>query len=428
MHVDLSFEQAPPIGVPFRFFLTAPWFGVAAGCLLMWQGGDVMASRWTMGTLALTHLLVLGFLLQAMIGALFQFVPVAVGGNLWRAKRVAGLVHPALSAGTVLLCAGFLLAWPIGLQAAAALIVAAGAILLATMASALARTPAVGATVASLRGANVALAVTLGLGALLVVGLTTGRAWPLIDLVHVHAAWGLGGWALLLLAAVAVTAMPMFQMTPPFPVRPANYLPWLVVGALLLWSARLDGQAARLASAGLFALLTLAAAFFATALRLQARRRRKVQDANFFLFRAAMVTGLAAAVLCAWLSAGLTGSSDPRLQVANGVLIVATFVFAVNGMLYKIVPFVNWLHLKLEGGPRAPAPNMNRMIPARAMDRQARVQLAAFALLFAAALWPSLARPAGAALAVSFVWLGRNLIGAVSTYRSFRRRTPASAT
>jgi hypothetical protein len=427
MHVDLSFEQAPPIGVPFRFFLTAPWFGVAAGCLLMWQGGDVLASRWTVGALALTHLFVLGFLLQGMIGALFQFVPVAAGGNLWRASRIAALVHPALTAGTVLLCAGFLLPSTHALQAAAVLLASGGAVFLAVLGWALSRTPAVGATVAALRGAGIALTVTIGLGALLVVGLTTDRAWPLVEVVQVHAAWGLGGWALLLLAAVAVTAVPMFQMTPPFPVRAATLFPWLVVGALLLWSVRLGDQTTRLASAGLFALLAVAASFFVVALRLQARRRRKVQDANVLLFRAAMITGLTAAVLCAWLAAGLPGTNDPRLQVANGVLLVATFVFAVNGMLYKIVPFVNWLHLKLEGGPRSPAPNINRMIPAQAMERQARAQVAAFALLLAAALWPSLARPAGAALALAFAWLGRNLIGAVSTYRNFRGQIPASA-
>jgi hypothetical protein len=31
MHPNLSFEQVPPIDVPFRFFLTAPLFGAAAG-------------------------------------------------------------------------------------------------------------------------------------------------------------------------------------------------------------------------------------------------------------------------------------------------------------------------------------------------------------------------------------------------------------
>jgi len=427
MPADLSFDQAPPIGVPFRFFLTAPWFGVAAGILLLWQGGDLLASRWMPGALALTHLLVLGFMLQAMTGALFQFVPVATGGNLWRAKAVATIVHPAFAAGAMLLCAGFLFPWPRCLEAAAVLMVSAGTLFLVTLARALTTTPAVGATVAGLRGAALALAVTLGLGAFLVTGLATGRAWPFIEVAHVHAAWGLGGWALLLLAGVAVIVVPMFQMTPPFPLLAAKVFPWLVIGCLLLWTGRLGGVAEGPASAGLFALLALAATFCATALRLQAKRRRKVDDPNVLMMRSAMGTGLAAVALCAWLGAGLPGSDNNRLHVAAGVLLVAPFVFAINGMLYKIVPFLNWLHLNRQGGPRAPPPNMHRMIPATAMGRQTGTQLGAFALLLAACLWPGLARPAGVALIVSFAWLARNLIGAVSTYRSFRRQIPAAA-
>ena len=33
---SLSLDQAPPIGVPLRFFITAPLFAVAAALLLLW--------------------------------------------------------------------------------------------------------------------------------------------------------------------------------------------------------------------------------------------------------------------------------------------------------------------------------------------------------------------------------------------------------
>lgn len=422
MHADLSFDQAPPISVPFRFFLTAPWFGVAAGVLLLWQGGDLLLSRWMPGALALTHLLVLGFMLQAMTGALFQFVPVAAGGNLWRASTVATVVHPAFAAGAALLSAGFVFSWPAALEAAAVLIAAAGILFLGTLGRALVTTPAVGATVAGLRGATVGLAVTLSLGACLIAGLAAGHDIPVIEVTKVHAAWGLGGWALPLLAGVAVTVVPMFQVTPAYAPRPAKAFPWLVASGLLLWSTRLAGVAEGIANAGLLAVLALAAGFCVSTLRLQARRRRKVDDANVLMMRSAMVTGLAAALLCGWLACGLPGSDDGRLQVATGILLVAPFVFAINGMLYKIVPFLDWLHLKRLGGPRALPPNMNRMIPPKAMDWQARAQLAAFALLLVAAIWPAMARPAGMALIVSFAWLGRNLVEGVRSYRLYKGR------
>jgi Kef-type K+ transport system membrane component KefB len=272
-----------------------------------------------------------------------------------------------------------------------------------------------------LRGAAFALAITMGFGAALVAGLVTGQPWPIIEMTHVHAAWGLGGWALLLLAGVAVIVVPMFQMTPPYPPRVAKAFPWLVIGCLLLWTGQLAGVPEGAASTGLLVLLVLAATFCGTTLRLQARRRRKVDDANVLLMRSAIATGLVAAALCAWLVAGLPGQDDYRLELAAGVLLIAPFVFAINGMLYKIVPFLCWLHLNRHGGPRALPPNMNRFLAASTMGRQARTQLGAFALLLAACLWPSLTRPAGVALVVSFAWLGWNLASAVSVYLVFRR-------
>ncbi|MCX7147706.1 MAG: hypothetical protein NT042_16330, partial [Sulfuritalea sp.] len=121
MHPSLSFDQAPPISVPYRFFLAAPWFGVLAGILLAWSGGDAFVSRWTPEALALTHLIALGFMLQAMCGALFQFIAVAVGGNVWRPKLVANTVQPVLLLATLLLVAGLLFSRPVLLSAAAPL-------------------------------------------------------------------------------------------------------------------------------------------------------------------------------------------------------------------------------------------------------------------------------------------------------------------
>ena len=43
----LRLDQAPPLTVPFAFFLGAPPFALAAGLLLAWQGDAALAARWT---------------------------------------------------------------------------------------------------------------------------------------------------------------------------------------------------------------------------------------------------------------------------------------------------------------------------------------------------------------------------------------------
>ena len=89
----LSFENAPPFAAPLRFFLTAPLFAALAGLLVMIEGPALFASRWTSGTLAATHLLTVGFMLQVMLGALIQILPVVAGADLPRPLALARAVH-----------------------------------------------------------------------------------------------------------------------------------------------------------------------------------------------------------------------------------------------------------------------------------------------------------------------------------------------
>jgi hypothetical protein len=119
---------------------------------------------------------------------------------------------------------------------------------------------------------------------------------------------------------------------------------------------------------------------------------------------------------------------DPRAAVWLGMLaIVGVFVSAINGMLYKIVPFLSWLHLQNLCGLHALPPTMNQMIAEPAMRRQYYAHLTALALLLAAVWLPDLARPAGLSLAFSCAWLGVNLVSALRVYWRFRNRIRAAA-
>ncbi|WP_126446079.1 hypothetical protein [Sulfuricystis multivorans] len=428
MHPDLSFDQAPPIDVPFRFFLTAPLFGIAAGLLLAIVGGEMFASRWMPSALAGTHLLVLGFMLQTMCGALLQFLPVAAGANVWRPRLVAGVVHPLLIVSAVLLVTAFLGQQPGFFMAAAhGLALALGFFAIVT-GIALLRTPARGATVMALRLALVALVATVSLGIVLATGLARGSELPLLALTDLHAAWGLGGWALILLAGVSYYVVPMFQLTPAYPAWLARSFPFALIAVLLGWSLLFDPQVPTRQQVAFIGGVVLSGVFALATLRLQSRRRRKVRDATFLFFRTAMLALLAVIVsvlVITWLPA-LQG--EPRGAVWIGLLaIVGVFVSAINGMLYKIVPFLNWLHLQNLCGMRMMPPTMHQMIPEKRMLGQFRLHLAALAFLLAAVFWPLLARLAGLLFAASCAWLGYNLLGAVGVYRDFKTRIRVAA-
>ncbi|MDX9944829.1 MAG: hypothetical protein RBS35_08560, partial [Azonexus sp.] len=191
MQALLSFDQSPPLSAPVRFFLTAPLYLVLAGLLAVFEGEALLASRWTPVALAMTHLLTLGFMLQVMLGALIQVLPVLAGANLPRPLLVAGLLHPVLNLGTLLLVAGFLLGSALAMQLAAWLLSLAVGIFLLPAAWALFGVPSTSPSIRALKLSLVALLVTVGLGVYLLLGLANGWALPVRDLTNLHAAWGL---------------------------------------------------------------------------------------------------------------------------------------------------------------------------------------------------------------------------------------------
>jgi hypothetical protein len=120
--------------------------------------------------------------------------------------------------------------------------------------------------------------------------------------------------------------------------------------------------------------------------------------------------------------------SDRRAIVWLGVLAIpGVFVSAISGMLYKIMPFLNWLHLQRFGGLGVQPPNMREMIPERHMMGQMRLHFVALAALLLAVPWPVLGRPAGLLFAASCAWLGLNLAGGVGAYLNFKSRIPSGA-
>lgn len=427
MHPNLSFEQAPPLAVPLRFFLTAPWFGVAAGLLLVIAGDDAFASRFSPSILAVTHLMTTGFMLQAMCGALLQFVPVATGANVIHLEWLTKFIQPMLTFASLLLAAGFLRMQPMLFTVASVLFLLAGLGFVAIVSLALWQTPGSGMTLLALRSAVIALGVTLLLGAALAMTLAFGVEVPLLAMIEVHLTWGLAGWALLLLAAVSWIVVPMFQLTPAYPPAFTRAFLWALLGALALLSIASLLDAPNLATVGRLALLLIVASHAVLTLWLQQRRRRKLHDVTLNFFRLAMTSLLAFALLGA-AALGFPALADlPRYAIGLGVLaLIGVFAAAICGMLYKIVPFLGWLHLQRLGAPLSAVPNMKGMLAEIAKQRQLALHGLALLLLLVAVVWPGWLRAAGLTLALSMAALGINLFTAARRYAQFRDRIRAT--
>lgn len=346
MQRALDFDKTPALGVPLPFFLNVPFFGLLAGLLVTWAGPQALASRWGGTALAMTHLWTLGILGSAMLGALIQILAVACNVPVRPARLIATSVHLLLTLGTLALIAGFLWWSPPAWLIAAALLAGAFTLYLGALGLALwqhRKQVYKGAReiLVPVRGALIALGLTALIGVAMVISLSLGT--NLSHWLGSHILWGLLGWGGLLLMGMSFQLLPIFQLTEIFPKTLARWLPLLIPGLLLAWTAldassglpRLMRETVELLLVGAYVL------WIATALqRLWQRKRPTAEPTSLFWF-----TGLISLLACApawvWMRHGQSSQAEVVLGV---LLIVGGLGSVVHGMLYKIFPFLLWKH------------------------------------------------------------------------------------
>jgi hypothetical protein len=210
----------------------------------------------------------------------------------------------------------------------------------------------------------------------------------------------------------------MFQLTPHYPAKLTR---WLAVVLFSLLSGLALANYSPAFQLALKILLAMGLATFALiTIRLQLKRRRKLPDVTLDFWRVGMVSLLLAILL--WLTAQIF----PVLQVMQsydmllGMLMIVGFAMSViNGMLYKIVPFLVWFHLQSKRGLTGPKiPNVREVLPELRTRRQMWLHFAALGMLLMAVLFPSIfTYPAALLFGASNLWLWLNIVSASRTYR-----------
>jgi hypothetical protein len=215
----------------------------------------------------------------------------------------------------------------------------------------------------------------------------------------------------------------MFQLTRAYPKWIRDLLVPATFVALLLWTAAMSASLAMplwLVHVSAAVMAAALATFAIVTLWLQTTRKRRLPDATMRFWLLAMVSLLA----CIALWAVQTASSvvDARLALLAGAWMIVGFAGSViQGMLYKIVPFLAWLHLQARGA-RYVLPNMKEFLPDARTLPHVWLHAAAVALIAPAAFAPMpWLYPAALALLASFLWLGWNLVSAALLYRRVLR-------
>ena len=386
----LAFASAPRPSLPMRFLVAALAWGAVAGLWLAWQGEIALLSRWTPATLVLVHVFALGLLGNAMLGSLVQFLPVAAGSPL-PGTRVVPWLHAAFNAGLALLLAtlaasSHALALPAGGLLGGSLAIFALLALAAVIRGKGARVVREGIGLALL-----ALIATAALGLLLLAARTGWRGPAAAGMVDVHAAFGVIGWVLGLLAAVGGVTLPMLQGTRTLPVpalRTWQIASMLTLGISVATLADVvPGSAWRLAAWPL-------AAFALTVYVLQARapHRRNPVLRRFWQ----------AGCACLFAASLLALRPDVPL-VPLGVLVLGVGLpLLVVGMALEITAFLTWIALRQRVPRGVRVPGVGSLFEEADRRRAFVLHAVAGAWLVAAAFAPALARSAGLAIALAY--------------------------
>lgn len=374
----LSIERGPDVAQPGIFLHSVSAWGALGGLMLVAGGPALLASRWTPGTVALVHVFTLGVLGNALFGSLLQFLPAAAGVRLQVGAWWANGLHAAFNLGAAALVAGFWWTSP-GLRTAGAvgLVLAFFELVVVALPGVLAKARG------SLLHAGIALSLLAGLataalGALLVAALAGVVELSIPRWTDLHAAVGVLGWMLVLLAAVSRVVMPMFQGASAVPGRVQGaWLLWVAVGLPLAGVAWLQGGA-RGAFGAVAAAAMLSLALGGLWLQRRARRTSGTTLAGFW--RIGLVA-LALAAVVAWLP----GEQAVRV----GVLVLAVGLpMLVLGMLLEIEAFLGWISLHRRCGRGLQLPGVQTLLPpARRLVLLRLFALASVSLVLSAR-WP----------------------------------------
>ncbi|MCP4295935.1 MAG: hypothetical protein GY786_10040 [Proteobacteria bacterium] len=421
MYKGLSLDQAPPEDIPIRFFLTAPLFGLIAGVLVMSKGITLFQSNWSLETIALTHLITLGWLGMIMFGAFYQMIPVLVGGTVPKV-HFSRWLHLLLVAGIIIFIVSFFSLHSGEFNLGTGLFKVAVFLLVLSIVGII--TQLIYAvfkvdfnnrpTVIAMRISLICLTVTLILGVTFVGNLSYWwiLPWDRINMTAIHITLGLFGWVGSLIMGVGFHMIPMFYLTPSFDLETAYRILRLhSISLILIPTALIFGLSANwiliAAGPGLIAV----GLFVVNLFRLIKQRKRKFMDSTLKFWQFGLT--LLPISLLSVISAQLHHSSN--LTLLFGVFFILGFgVMTTNGMLYKIYPFLLWFHRYSHLIGKIKVPLLQDIAPDKRSRSQWSWAVISIILFVIGTIWQDdlVLRLAGFGFSISSIMLFNNILTA----------------
>jgi len=405
----LSLDQAPPISVVLRFFLSGSLFGILAGIFILFFQNNIFNIH-SPEALTLTHTFTLGIMLSFMFAALFQMLPVIAGVTLKSPIKKAQLIQYPFILGVITLLFAFNFAHAWLFMLASLLLGSSILYIVIVMLQNLLKLPNHSASSKGMSLTLISLAIVILLAFYLTATLSgfNGGSYYL-HVREAHFSFGLFGWIALLIISISFQVIEMFYVTPAYPKFVSGYLPLKIVALLTLGLLISFFVEKVWVLIDIFLALVLTGYALLTLKRLT-QRKRPLTDATVWFWR----LGLSALIL-SMLSILITLFSDNTLFPKLSYIFFATFALSiVFAMFYKIVPFLTWFHLNSQG--YFTAPMMHEVIHPKTAKKHLYIHLATVATFIISLFIPPFIILAGLLTTLSFAWMTWQIIHAWKLY------------
>ena len=348
----LSLDQAPPISVPFRFFLTAPIFGIFLGLIFFLFPIDLITNRYSNVSIGAVHLFTLGILAQIIFGAMQQMMPVLAGAIIKKTRLFANIVHGTLTLGTIFFTISFLFEIRELLIFGAISLGISFLLFFGVAINLLFRVKYLTPTVKAMRIFSIAGVLTA------LVGLFLSFSHILLDIglmhyifVNIHILLGILGFAVILIMGISFQVIPMFYVALDFPKFIQNKMPIVLAVVILFCIAflliGLDIYLFKL----LITIILIVFPYYA--LNSLNNRKRPVFDVTLWYWKFSLYMFIFS--MLSWLFIPQERPFDLAILIGFGFL-----YSLLQGMVYKIIPFLSWFHLSSKG--HFSIPTMREMI------------------------------------------------------------------
>jgi hypothetical protein len=238
-----------------------------------------------------------------------------------------------------------------------------------------------------------------------------------VIVANIHSAWGIFGFAGILIIGVTFQVLPMFYVAPRFKQFCKKRVVWLISGGLFIWMVTAIGFEDKM----LFGKAWIATFFwaFATTVWIKlGKRRRPITDVTVWYWRSASVFLTLGAFL--WI---FDEYFKNEYVTMVAILLGGGFILSIMmGMLYKIIPFLVWFHLNAMG--YMTIPTMNEMINKNLSKAQFILFVASLVGFLFAFYTPWMLKISASSFILSMAILQYNVISPVLIYKKVKKTKP----